>query len=265
MKERARIGSIIALLQVVALGLGGVSLAQESPPVSDEPVDEAPRDEDAAGPGFEVVPPSQGDAISILPLEEMPSEPQSDPTESVPDIGDEHNAAEDSPLVGEEETQPDGRGQPIPTQPSLTVPDASGFAPVQDKAEPQSLFLPSPATESSEQEPAEPLSYREVTIRALEKVTARTEDIVIPIGETVKFNSLDITMRTCNKRPPEEPPETTAFLEIAEEKSDGNVVKYFSGWMFASSPALNGLEHPVYDVWVIDCKISEPVKPVGIE
>ncbi|MBB5519617.1 DUF2155 domain-containing protein [Amphiplicatus metriothermophilus] len=153
-----------------------------------------------------------------------------------------------------------------------------------------------------------------VTVRALDKITARFTDIEIPIETVAKFGSLEILPRYCDKRPPEEFPETTAFLEVfdrgrsraraSQAESDGaetetarapsaaapakeeNVAindprtdetgapalrdgeagplspeataadpdRIFSGWMFASSPGLNALEHPVYDVWVIDCE-----------
>jgi hypothetical protein len=69
-----------------------------------------------------------------------------------------------------------------------------------------------------------------------------------------------IVVKACRKAPPEETPEVTAFLEITQlsapgvEAPSGDDAKIFSGWMFASSPALNALEHPTYDVWVIDCK-----------
>lgn len=155
-----------------------------------------------------------------------------------------------------------------------------------------------------------------VTLRALDKITARYKDVEAKIGEPVKFGPLEILPRFCDKRPPEEFPETTAFLEIFDRENDrargtssveardisgkketrastdytveeipdlgaqtpvaatpapatshtaetpfpgiaNNPVdpdRIFTGWMFASSPALNALEHPVYDVWVIDCK-----------
>jgi hypothetical protein len=132
-----------------------------------------------------------------------------------------------------------------------------------------------------------------VTLRALNKVTAKYSDIVIKVGETGNYGALEITARYCDKRPPEEFPETTAFVEIIDKsrklesdlkhvpkkqesdppeavaldhaEADSAIAAaagerimpenmIFSGWMFASSPALNGVEHPVYDVWVIDCK-----------
>ncbi|MBL4739587.1 MAG: DUF2155 domain-containing protein [Sneathiella sp.] len=96
-----------------------------------------------------------------------------------------------------------------------------------------------------------------VVVRALDKVTARTQDLSIGIGQTARYGTLEITARKCLKRPPEDTPEISTFLEIRELKEDEDPLLVFNGWMFASSPALNALEHPVYDVWVIDCKISE--------
>ncbi len=93
-----------------------------------------------------------------------------------------------------------------------------------------------------------------VVLQGLDKVTARISTLEAPVGETVSFGSLRITARHCDKRPPEETPESAAFLEIVEEKPGEMPAPRFSGWMFASSPALSAMEHPVYDLWVIDCK-----------
>jgi len=96
-------------------------------------------------------------------------------------------------------------------------------------------------------------------LRGLDKVTARTRDFEAPVGETVTFGALDVTVQYCRKRPPEEPPEAFTFIQVDDRRTDGFGVetegeRIFSGWMFASNPALNPLEHPVYDVWVIDCR-----------
>ena len=99
-------------------------------------------------------------------------------------------------------------------------------------------------------------------LSGLDKVTARVTTLEIPIGETVRFGTLRIRLDTCNKRPPEETPETTAFLEIDEVRpGEDAATRLFTGWMFASSPALSALEHPVYDVWVIDCKTAAADSP----
>ena len=97
-------------------------------------------------------------------------------------------------------------------------------------------------------------SMPHAVLQGLDKVTARVVTIEVPVGQPVEFGSLRITAQTCRKASPVEPPESAAFLEILEERPDEATEALFSGWMFASSPALSALEHPVYDVWVIDCK-----------
>lgn len=98
-------------------------------------------------------------------------------------------------------------------------------------------------------------------LQTLDKVTARVSTVTVPVGHTAKFGTLFIKVNHCDKRPPEETPESAAFLDITERRADDQSVRIFTGWMFASSPALNALEHPVYDVWVIDCK--EPIIPLN--
>ena len=91
-------------------------------------------------------------------------------------------------------------------------------------------------------------------LQGLDKVTARISTIEDNVSQLARFGTLEITVRACRKHPPEDPPEAAAFLEI-REKAAGEAPKLlFSGWMFASSPALSALEHPVYDLWVVDCK-----------
>lgn len=91
-------------------------------------------------------------------------------------------------------------------------------------------------------------------LQGLDKITARISTFEAPVDEIVRFGTFEIIARTCKKTPPEEPPERSAFLEITEVRPDSPSVPIFTGWMFASSPALSAVEHPVYDVWVIDCK-----------
>jgi hypothetical protein len=99
---------------------------------------------------------------------------------------------------------------------------------------------------------------RMAVLRALDKVTGRATEINAPAGVPVRFGTLTLTMRTCYTVPPEEPPETSAFLQIDEVLPGAAPKRMFSGWMFASTPALNALEHPTYDVWVITCKTDDP-------
>ena len=97
-----------------------------------------------------------------------------------------------------------------------------------------------------------------VVLRALDKITARITEFELEIGEELRFGTLSLVARYCRTRPPIETPETFAFLEIDDVKRGDKHERVFEGWMVASSPALNALEHPVYDVWVINCKMVEP-------
>jgi hypothetical protein len=101
--------------------------------------------------------------------------------------------------------------------------------------------------------PARAIPMDTVVLQGLDKITARVSTINVPVGGTVEFGALRITARACDKHPPEETPEAAAFLEVVEVKPDEKPVLRFSGWMFASSPALSALEHPVYDLIVLDC------------
>jgi len=92
-------------------------------------------------------------------------------------------------------------------------------------------------------------------VRALDKMTARVEEIELPVGKKVQFSTLSIVTKTCRTTLPEEtPPESAAYLEVSETKIGSVEGAIFKGWMFASSPALSAMEHPVYDIWVIGCR-----------
>jgi hypothetical protein len=110
-------------------------------------------------------------------------------------------------------------------------------------------------------EPAAAIPGKAVLLQALDKVTARTVTIEAAVGQTLKFGALEIVVRACDRTPPTEPPESAVFLEIYEVKPDVPRTDLFRGWMFASSPALNALEHPVYDVWALECLSDLPVEP----
>ena len=101
-----------------------------------------------------------------------------------------------------------------------------------------------------------------VIMQGLDKVTARISTFEIGLEEEVGFGTLRIRLRACDRTPPEEPPESAAFLEVIEVRPDEAPASLFTGWMFASSPALSALEHPVYDVWVKECIVSEPLDAV---
>lgn len=88
----------------------------------------------------------------------------------------------------------------------------------------------------------------------LDKITGRIVTFEVAVDETVQFGALQLTPRVCYSRPPTEPAKTTAFLEVDEVTLDNKYRRIFTGWMFASSPGLHAIEHPIYDVWLLDCK-----------
>ncbi|WP_292904280.1 DUF2155 domain-containing protein [Niveispirillum sp.] len=94
-------------------------------------------------------------------------------------------------------------------------------------------------------------------LQGLDKVTARTSTFEAKVGEPVSFGQLTILVKACQKASPIDPPESAAFLDAQEKRADGTMAPVFQGWMFASSPALSAMEHPVYDVWVKDCRKSD--------
>ena len=96
-----------------------------------------------------------------------------------------------------------------------------------------------------------------VELQGLDKVTGRTSTFQAATGETVKFGTLVITVQACDRTPPTEPPESAVFLDIYEAREGETPTDLFHGWMFASSPALNALEHPVYDVWALECLLGD--------
>ena len=88
----------------------------------------------------------------------------------------------------------------------------------------------------------------------LDKITGRIINFDVEMGETVQFGALQVTPRACYTRPPTETANTDAFIEVDEVTLQGEVKRIFTGWMFAASPGLHAVEHPIYDVWLTDCK-----------
>lgn len=100
-------------------------------------------------------------------------------------------------------------------------------------------------------------------MQGLDKITARVSRFEAPVGRAVSFGTLAILVRDCEKSAPEEQPENAAFVEIAENRPGEQTARLFSGWMFSSSPALSALEHPVYDVNLLECKGAAPPEPAA--
>lgn len=102
------------------------------------------------------------------------------------------------------------------------------------------------------------VDQRYAVLQGLDKITARVSEFEVEVGTVAEFGTLSLTLRACRETLPEEAPETAAFLEISDlPPGEDAATLIFSGWMFASSPALSALEHAIYDVWVIGC-VNEP-------
>ena len=99
----------------------------------------------------------------------------------------------------------------------------------------------------------------------LDKITGRILSFEVGIDETVEYGAFLVTPRVCYTRPITEPQNTTAFIEVDEITVGGDTKRLFGGWIFASSPGLNGVEHPIYDVWLIGCKGGTVVIPESTE
>jgi hypothetical protein len=113
---------------------------------------------------------------------------------------------------------------------------------------------PQPGDEVIAEPPSQKIANKSALFSGLDKVTGRIIAFDAAIGETVQFGALQVTPRICYTRPPTETSNTDAFIEVDEVTLQGEIKRIFTGWMFASSPGLHAVEHPIYDVWLTDCK-----------
>lgn len=141
----------------------------------------------------------------------------------------------------------------------------------QPKGVPQSPATLQPGDEVVSEPPAQKIVNKKASFSGLDKITGRIINFDEDIGETVQFGALRVKTDACYTRPATESANTDAFVEVDEITLQGEVKRIFSGWMFAASPGLHGVEHPIYDIWLTDCKNpdttvvsaapSEPPKP----
>lgn len=108
---------------------------------------------------------------------------------------------------------------------------------------------------------AEKISNQVAVFAALDKMTARIQPLEVPLNKTVRFGGLKITPRVCYTRPPTEQPITSSFVEVEEVQLDQTEKRIFTGWMFAQNPGVHGVEHPIFDVWLTNCKMPAGGKP----
>ena len=113
---------------------------------------------------------------------------------------------------------------------------------------------PQPGDEVIPEPPSQKITNKGALFSGLDKITGRIITFDAAIGETVQFGALQVTPRVCYTRPPTETSNTDAFIEVDEVTLQGEVKRIFTGWVFAASPGLHAVEHPIYDVWLTDCK-----------
>ncbi|MCO5129185.1 MAG: DUF2155 domain-containing protein [Xanthobacteraceae bacterium] len=166
---------------------------------------------------------------------------------------------------------PPGSAAAPPSHPGVAVapPNATGNAPAGQKPRTGTAAAPPPAAtlqpgdEVVTEPPAQKIVNKKATFSGLDKITGRIISFDADIGETVQFGALRVKTDACYTRPATEAANTDAFVEVDEITLQGEVKRIFSGWMFAASPGLHGVEHPIYDIWLTDCKGPETTVVAG--
>jgi hypothetical protein len=181
------------------------------------------------------------------------------------------------PGAGQPYPQPGG-GQVVPQQGqqrmpaqkgapgTATTPDPNALPPPGQKAKQKAAKQPPPdqpgqpeaAEVPVQQEPIRRLSNPTAVFSGLDKITGRIITFEVSMDETVQFGALQVTPHACYTRAATEIQNTSSFVDVDEITLQGDIKRIFTGWMFANSPGLHGVEHPIYDVWVTDCKTTPP-------
>lgn len=138
-----------------------------------------------------------------------------------------------------------------PQQPPTALPPGPGSP---RNAPQQANTAPQPSDEVVVEPPPQRIHNPTTVFSGLDKITGRIISFDVAINETVQFGALQVTPRVCYSRPPTETPNTDAFVEVDEVTLQGEIKRIFTGWMFAASPGLHAVEHPIYDVWLTECK-----------
>ena len=203
------------------------------------------------------------------PPSDVPGGPPADerlPPRQFPPSGPPPPGGRPPPVRSEPLSPPPGS----PAVPVETRPQQSGQPPGQrPRGTPQPVnTAPQPGDEVIAEPPTQKISNQSAVFSGLDKITGRIISFDVAIAETVQFGALQVTPRVCYTRPPTETPNTDGFVEVDEVTLQGEVRRIFTGWMFASSPGLHAVEHPIYDVWLTDCKspqakVAEEPAPVA--
>ena len=140
-------------------------------------------------------------------------------------------------------------------------PQNPGQQPEQGQTLGQDIEQPKPDLGQQPQDYQDRIENKVAEFYGIDKITGRIITFDVYIDETVRFGALHVTPRVCYSRPVTETPKTTTFVEVDEITLDRQIRRIFTGWMFADSPGLNAIEHPVYDIWLKDCKMTSDEAP----
>ncbi len=150
--------------------------------------------------------------------------------------------------------------RPLPPPPGAAAPGSAAAAPSNGAVGvPSSAITDSLGDVVVVQPPSVKIPNQYAVFAGLDKITGRITSFEVAMNETAQFGALQVTPRACYTRPPTEQQDTTSFTEVNEVTLKGEAKRIFTGWMFASSPGLHGVEHPIYDVWLMGCKTALPV------
>ncbi len=237
------------LVVLAALTIAGPAIAQFGS-IFNEPPPRPPADVPSAPPVDRRAPPP------YYPSRQPPSDPNEPPEEPLP-----------APMSLPPQNRPGARGiqqqelppppgaqqatrPPVQMQPGQTQPDT----PQQPQQPANVAPAAPPQNEVVVEPPPQRIANPTAVFSGLDKITGRITSFDVAINETVQFGALQVTPRVCYSRPPTETPQTDSFVEVDEVTLQSTIKRIFTGWMFAASPGLHAVEHPIYDVWLTDCK-----------
>jgi hypothetical protein len=216
--------------------------------------DPAPRPPGSIPRGSQTQPSDDDEEVPELPQGRLlppPTRPLP-PGQGVPPPGSIQSQPLAPPPGASQSTQPSVAVQPPqPGGPSVAN-NPSGQR--QPKGTPQTPATLQPGDEVVAEPPSTKITNKKASFSGLDKITGRIINFDEDIGETVQFGALRVKTDACYTRPSTEAANTDAFVEVDEITLQGEVKRIFSGWMFAASPGLHGVEHPIYDIWLTDCK-----------
>ncbi len=165
------------------------------------------------------------------------------------------------PPPGASLAPPPPPGQGYPQRPLAPAERARATPPPANPPPPQPADTsPQPDDSVVTETPTQKIENGRAVFSGLDKITGRIISFDAAIGETVQFGALQVTARACYTRPPTEATNTDAFVDVDEVTLQGEIKRIFTGWMFASSPGLHAVEHPIYDVWLTDCASPLPTR-----